>query len=97
MRVLTINQFYFCAELIGTNVSEYKGKEVGKQFSLEKQTNYGSTVKRLLYYYNIKNNCGFSSETLHFFYFFFFSSFPGKMLTCLNQNQISSKVLMTFC
>lgn len=45
------------------NVREYNGKEVGKQSCLEKQTNWGSTVKKVSYYCNTKAACEFSSET----------------------------------
>lgn len=72
------------------DASEYKGKEMGKQLCSEKQTNYGSTVKRLLYYYNIKASCEFSSEAL-----LVFSPLENAPLS--QQDQISSKVLMTFC
>lgn len=56
------------------NMREYKGKEVGKQSCLEKQTNHRSMVKRISNYYNTKAICESSGGTYFSFLFFFFLS-----------------------
>lgn len=83
---------------------EYKGKEVGKQSCLEKQTNHGSMEKRVSNYYNTKASCESSGGT-HFSFFFFFlssglssqpSTLPGVWKMTVRLHCENSIILQVF-